>query len=100
MNEPVFYHGQVCGTVRKYSDTLLIFLLKGARPDKFRDNATIRHTGPTGGAIQIEPGPGLAGGRRRRCAFGVDRNDAPVAHQQTLHVPRRRTAAVDQTQAA
>ncbi len=54
VNEPVFYHGEVCGTVRKYSDTLLIFLLKGARPDKFRDNATIRHTGPNGGAIQIE----------------------------------------------
>jgi hypothetical protein len=28
--------GQV-GTVRKYSDTLLIFLLKGARPEKYRD---------------------------------------------------------------
>ena len=25
-------------TVRKYSDVLLIFLLKGARPDKYRDN--------------------------------------------------------------
>ncbi len=54
VDEPVFYHGEVCGTIRKYSDTLLIFLLKGARPDKFRDNATIRHTGPNGGAIQIE----------------------------------------------
>ena len=53
--EPVFYHGEVVGHVRKYSDTLLIFLLKGARPDKFRDNATIRHTGTgAGGAIQIE----------------------------------------------
>jgi hypothetical protein len=25
------------GTIRKYSDTLLIFLLKGARPDKYRE---------------------------------------------------------------
>jgi hypothetical protein len=25
------------GTVRKYSDTLLIFMLKGARPEKYRD---------------------------------------------------------------
>jgi hypothetical protein len=54
VEEPVFYHGEVCGTIRRYSDTLLIFLLKGARPEKFRDNATIRHTGPAGGAIQIE----------------------------------------------
>ncbi len=52
--EPVFYQGQEVGSVQRYSDTLLIFLLKGARPDKFRDNATIRHTGPAGGAIQIE----------------------------------------------
>ncbi len=52
--EPVYYHGTVVGHVRKYSDTLLIFLLKGVRPEKFRDNATIRHTGPGGGAIQIE----------------------------------------------
>lgn len=60
VEEPVFYHGEVCGTIRRYSDTLLIFLLKGARPDKFRDNATIRHTGPDGGAIQIEADYGLA----------------------------------------
>jgi hypothetical protein len=28
-------------TVRKYSDTLLIFLLKGARPEKYRDNIKV-----------------------------------------------------------
>ena len=28
-------------TVRKYSDTLLIFLLKGARPQKYRDNVNV-----------------------------------------------------------
>jgi len=31
--------------VRKYSDTLLIFLLKGARPQKYRDNVSV--TAPT-----------------------------------------------------
>lgn len=41
VDEPVFYKGEVCGTVRKYSDTLLIFLLKGVRPGKFRENTTI-----------------------------------------------------------
>lgn len=39
---------------RKYSDTLLIFLLKARRPGKFRDNATVEHTGPGGGPIQTE----------------------------------------------
>ena len=37
VDEPVFYQGETCGTVRKYSDTLLIFLLKGRRPEKYRD---------------------------------------------------------------
>jgi hypothetical protein len=50
-DEPVFGSmgqglgsGQV-GTVRKYSDTLLIFLLKGARPEKFRERTDVRHSG-------------------------------------------------------
>lgn len=39
--EPVFHKGELCGEVRKYSDTLLIFLLKGRRPEKYRDNHKI-----------------------------------------------------------
>lgn len=41
VDEPVFYQGDECGTVRKYSDTLLIFLLKGRKPDKYRERVTI-----------------------------------------------------------
>jgi hypothetical protein len=41
VDEPVFYQGEECGAVRKYSDTLLIFLLKGRRPDKYRERVTI-----------------------------------------------------------
>ena len=53
--EPVFYHGEVVGYVRKFSDQLLMFTLRALRPEKFRENATIRHTGTgAGGAIQIE----------------------------------------------
>jgi AcrR family transcriptional regulator len=36
-DEPVFYQGMVCGAVRRYSDTLLIFMLKARRPEKFKD---------------------------------------------------------------
>lgn len=43
VEEPIVYKGQVTGAVRRYSDTLLIFLLKGARPEKFRDRVEIRH---------------------------------------------------------
>jgi hypothetical protein len=42
--EPVFYKGKPIGAVRKYSDTLLIFLLKGARPDKYRERHQINST--------------------------------------------------------
>ena len=51
--KPVFYQGEECGRVREYSDTLLIFLLKGNRPGKFRDRASIEHTGPGGGPLII-----------------------------------------------
>jgi hypothetical protein len=38
----VFQGGKQVGTVRKYSDTLLMFLLKGIRPQKWRESrATI-----------------------------------------------------------
>jgi hypothetical protein len=41
VDEPVFYQGEECGVIRKYSDTLLIFLLKGRRPDRYRERVTI-----------------------------------------------------------
>lgn len=36
-DEPVHYLGQRCDTIKKYSDTLAIFLLKAHRPDKYRE---------------------------------------------------------------
>jgi len=41
VDEPVFHKGEQCGTVRKYSDTLLIFAAKGAMPEKYRENAKL-----------------------------------------------------------
>jgi hypothetical protein len=37
VEEPVFYKGEEVGTIRKYSDPLLIFLLKGAKPEKYKE---------------------------------------------------------------
>lgn len=51
-DKPVFYQGVQCGTIREYSDTLTIFLLKGGKPEKYRDNARFEHTGPDGGPVQ------------------------------------------------
>jgi hypothetical protein len=49
VEEPVGWHqGVAGGTVRRYSDTLLIFLLKGARPERYRENIRQEITGPNG----------------------------------------------------
>ena len=45
VEEPVFYQGSTCGAIRKYSDTLLIFLLKARRPNKFRERADLNLSG-------------------------------------------------------
>jgi len=37
--EPVFFKGTVVGHIRKYSDTLLQFALRGMRPEVYRENA-------------------------------------------------------------
>lgn len=43
--EPVYYQGKRAGQVRRYSDTLLIFLLKAHRPEKFRENVDVTSGG-------------------------------------------------------
>lgn len=50
--KPVFYKGTKCGTIREYSDTLLMFMLKARRPEKFKDRVTTEHIGAGGGPIQ------------------------------------------------
>jgi hypothetical protein len=43
---PVFYQGQECGAIREYSDTLLIFVLKARRPEKFKERSAQEIFGP------------------------------------------------------
>lgn len=53
VEEPTgWYKGEPGGFVKKYSDTLLIFLLKGALPDKYKDRH--EHTGKDGGPIEVQ----------------------------------------------
>jgi hypothetical protein len=51
VEEPRFYEGEVCGHVRKYSDTLAIFLLQARRPEKYSDKVTPTHQAPGRGPI-------------------------------------------------
>ena len=65
VEEPVFYKGKKCGVIRKYSDTLLIFLLKGAMPDKYKERTSTELTGAGGKPITvsfISPSEGEDGG--------------------------------------
>jgi len=52
--EPVFYLGVKAGTIRRYSDTLLIFLLKAHKPGMYRDRSSVEVSGKDGGPIQID----------------------------------------------
>ena len=51
VDEPVFYKGDECGSIRRYSDTLLIFLMKGAMPETYRERYEV--SGPDGGPVRI-----------------------------------------------
>ncbi len=43
VEKPVgWYKGKPGGTVREYSDTLLMFLLKGLKPEKYRERMEVR----------------------------------------------------------
>jgi hypothetical protein len=52
VEEPVYQQGGMVGTVRRFSDTLLIFLAKGAMPQKYRER--FEHSGPNGGPIPVK----------------------------------------------
>ncbi len=45
IDKPVYYKGKVVGSITKYSDKLLMFLLKAHRPQKFRDGGKVEHPG-------------------------------------------------------
>jgi hypothetical protein len=49
--EPVFYKGVECGEVQRYSDSLLMFLLKGRRREVYGDKSQVELTGKDGGPV-------------------------------------------------
>lgn len=50
-SEPVYHQGVPVGTVQKYSDTLAIFLLKGGKPEKYKER--VEHSGQVDIATRI-----------------------------------------------
>lgn len=45
VDKPIIRNGFVVSTFKEYSDTLLIFLMKGAMPDKYRERIDQKHSG-------------------------------------------------------
>lgn len=55
VDEPVYFKGKPCGVIRKYSDAMLVFLLRGRRRELYGDRVRQEHTGPGDGPIRIGP---------------------------------------------
>lgn len=51
VDHPVTYQGEITATYKDYSDTLLMFILKARRPDKYRERQEV--SGPDGGPIPV-----------------------------------------------
>lgn len=76
-DEPVYYQGDQCGVVRKFSDTLLIFLLKARDPAKYREKLDLTHAAPNGGPIQTVS-------TELRIDAGTDAGEAARIYQQII----------------
>jgi len=42
--EPVYQHGKQIGTIQRYSDNLLMFLLRARAPERYRDRVDVSVT--------------------------------------------------------
>lgn len=63
-----WYQGKACGTKRVYSDGLMMFLLRGLKPEKFRQGVEL--TGANGGPVQVASLAEIL--RERRARRGAD----------------------------
>lgn len=55
--KPIYQQGKKVGSVREYSDTLLIVLLKARAPQKYKDRFAGELTGKDGAPLSMMPAP-------------------------------------------
>lgn len=53
VEKPLVSAGKLVTTVSEYSDGLLTFLLKARRPEKYRDNVKVEHSGQTTTKLEV-----------------------------------------------
>jgi hypothetical protein len=51
--EPIFYQGEPCGAIRKFSDGLMVHLLKRFNPESYGQKITAELSGPGGGPVEV-----------------------------------------------
>lgn len=69
--EPVFYQGQQVGSVRKYSDAMLMFLLKARRPQRYRERVGVDVADDLRSLLRAVDGASRDGARREGENDGV-----------------------------
>lgn len=79
-DKPVFHSGEKCGTIKEYSDTLAIFLLKAHKPEKYRER--YEHTGARGAPLIPTPSEPNLLEMARSVAFMLAQADKTLAAQQ------------------
>lgn len=57
--KPVFQGGRKVGQIREFSDTLLIFLLKGRRPEKYKDRVSTTIGGNPENPVVVKNEPSI-----------------------------------------
>lgn len=78
VDKPVFYQGEECGTIREYSDQLLMFLLKARRPEKFTERMRQTLENPDGSAVHFTFNTGNSAPERIMEARSRDAVEAEV----------------------
>ena len=77
---PVFQGGKLVGHERVYSDGLMALLLKARRPERYRDNVRMEHSGPHAAPPQLQL-PADPVDRSRRAALLLAQAGALDSHQ-------------------
>ena len=77
---PVFQGGKLVGHEIVYSDGLMALLLKARRPERYRDNVRMEHSGPHAAPLQLHP-PEDHVERSRRAALLLAQAGALDSHQ-------------------
>jgi hypothetical protein len=54
--KPIFYKGELVGYENQYSDTLMVLLLKGEYPEKYRERSETQISNKPGEVMKLDPG--------------------------------------------